>query len=345
LRWNRLADVSIVIPTLDRTTLLARTLVRVLSQSDVDLEVLVIDDGSTPAAATTPNLRPLLADARIRVVRHDQTKGVAAARNTGIAAATAPWLAFLDDDDLWASNKLATQLGALADRPDCTWSYTGDVTLDEDPSVLWITEGPAGQGIDVRLLQKNAVPGGASSVVAATTAVKEAGGFDESFSVLADWDLWIRLSQLGCAAAVRDPLVGYVKHRQGMSFDTRRSLAEFGRLEEKYRSVRQSRNVEIDALSYLRYISDLECRAGRRWSAAAHRFQIGMPRMGPRSVARTMATLVSPTAFYRKQERRMRRICDPAMLDSAQRWLDDMSDSSDTADRHSLSTHEASDNQ
>jgi GT2 family glycosyltransferase len=319
-----MADVSVVIPTLDRTGLLARALARVLAQRDVDIEVLVIDDGSNPAMTSAPALGTLLADPRIRMLRHEMTRGVAAARNTGIAAATAPWLAFHDDDDLWATNKLAVQLEALSKRPECTWSYTGDVTLNDDLTVVWVTEGPPGDGIDLRLLQESAVPGGASSVLAAAELVREAGGFDESYSILADWDLWIRLAQLGCAAPVSEPLVGYVKHRQGMSFDTSRSLEEFGRIEEKYRSLRRAHDVEIDVANYLRYITDLECRAGRRWSAASHRFRIGQPPMSPRSLALTIGTLLSPGAFYKMRERQTRRLCAPASIAAAQRWLNEL---------------------
>ncbi|HEY2301085.1 MAG TPA: glycosyltransferase [Acidimicrobiales bacterium] len=319
-----MAQVSVIIPTLDRTFLLARSLATVLAQRDVDLEVILIDDGSSPAVTLAPELVGLLSDERIRVLRHDQSKGVAAARNAGIAAATAPWLAFLDDDDLWARDKLAAQLGALAHRPDCSWSYTGEVTLDEDLTVLTVVPGPPGEAIDLLLLQFNAVPGGASSVLAAAEVVRQAGGFDESFSILADWDMWIKLALRASPAAVRDPLVGYFRHRHGMSFKTRRSEEEFGRLEEKYRSVRQARNVELSSASYLRYIADLECRDGRRWSAATHRFQVGGPRPSPQTLALTVATFAAPRTVYRLLDRRKRNGCGAATVEAAQRWVDEL---------------------
>ena len=97
-------EVSVVVPTHNRSGLLAQTLHSVLWQRGVDLEVLVVDDGS---ADDTAEMVAGLADPRIRLLRHDHPQGVSAARNRGVAAASGRWLAFCDDDDLWAPDKLA----------------------------------------------------------------------------------------------------------------------------------------------------------------------------------------------------------------------------------------------
>jgi glycosyltransferase involved in cell wall biosynthesis len=334
-----LADVSVIVPTLNRTALLARALLTVLAQRNVEVEVLVVDDGSTPPVSSALGLGDLLSDSRVRVIRHDKTQGVSAARNSGISAASAPWVAFLDDDDLWANDKLAAQLKALANDPGCSWSYTGEVTMDENLRALRVVEAPSGDCIDMTLLHINAVPGGCSSVLASTAVIKEAGGFDESFSVLADWDLWIRLALLGRPAPVAEPLVGYFKHSQGMSFNTRRSLAEFGHLEEKYRSVRKTHHVEIGVAAYLRYIADIECRAGRRWSAATNRFRVGLPLPGPGTVALSIATFAAPGLVYRLLDRRSRQTCAPAKLAAARQWLDEMFDSTSATGGHARLDH------
>src|SRR5690348_694187 len=97
-------DISVVIPTRNRWDLLSRSgLSAALMQEDVDVEIIVVDDGSTDE---TPARLAALEDPRVTVIRHDQPRGVAAARNRGIAAARGEWLAFLDDDDLWAPDKL-----------------------------------------------------------------------------------------------------------------------------------------------------------------------------------------------------------------------------------------------
>jgi glycosyltransferase involved in cell wall biosynthesis len=89
-----------VIPTRDRWPIFrAHALRSALAQEDVSLEVVVIDDGST----TPP---PGISDRRVRVLRNPVSRGVAEARNRGVADARAPWVAFLDDDDVWSPRKL-----------------------------------------------------------------------------------------------------------------------------------------------------------------------------------------------------------------------------------------------
>src|SRR2546421_10333643 len=102
-------EISVVIPTRNRRALVSRALTTVLGQRNVDIEVFVVDEGSSDGTA---ELVRSLADSRVTVVRHETPKGVANARNAGLARARAPWVAFLDDDDVWAPDKLALQRDA-----------------------------------------------------------------------------------------------------------------------------------------------------------------------------------------------------------------------------------------
>ena len=95
-------DVSVVVPTRNRSALLPVTLRSVLAQRDVDVEVIVVDGASTD---DTPAVLAALADARLRVVWQDAPDGAASARNRGAAEARGEWLAFVDDDDLWSQLK------------------------------------------------------------------------------------------------------------------------------------------------------------------------------------------------------------------------------------------------
>jgi len=105
-------EISVIVPTHNRNELLRLTLRSILAQRDVDLEIIVIDDGSP---VNVSEIVATFGDARIRVIRHDRPSGVSTARNRGADAATGDWLAFCDDDDLWAPDKLARQLAAAAD--------------------------------------------------------------------------------------------------------------------------------------------------------------------------------------------------------------------------------------
>jgi glycosyltransferase involved in cell wall biosynthesis len=104
--------VSAIIPTHNRAPLLAEALDSVLAQAGEDVEVIVVDDGSTDE---TP--RALARHAgRVRTIRQANA-GVGAARNRGVAAARGGMIAFLDDDDLWAPDHLAVLRGALEASP------------------------------------------------------------------------------------------------------------------------------------------------------------------------------------------------------------------------------------
>ena len=104
--------ISVVIPTHNRSALLSRTLASALAQRGVEMRVIVVDDGSRDETAA---MLARVGDPRLTILRHEQARGVSAARNAGIAAATGEWVAFLDDDDLWSPTKLAEQVSAATD--------------------------------------------------------------------------------------------------------------------------------------------------------------------------------------------------------------------------------------
>src|SRR5512135_1524583 len=216
--------VSVVIPTRNRRDLLLRTARSVLAQRDVDLSVIVVDEASADGSADAVLA---LGDPRVRVVRHRVARGVAAARNSGIAEVTTPWVAFIDDDDLWAPDKLCAQLAALRADPRAGWSCTGAVHMDAECRIFLALGPPEADTAADELLRNNPVPGGGSGVLAATAVVREIGGFDEKLSNLADWDFYLRLGQRARLAGVPRPLVGYVIHAGGMAHDVVRSLREF----------------------------------------------------------------------------------------------------------------------
>ena len=223
-------DVSVVIPTRNRSTLLALSLRSVLAQRDVDLEVIVVDEASED---DTLSVIAALDEPRVRVIRHETCQGVSAARNRGIAEAGAEWIAFLDDDDLWAPEKLALQLRA-ARETGAGWVYVGHVNINIHNEVTG-GEPPLGPEALLRELPaQNVVPGGCSGVMVSKRALALAGAFDLRLQPLADWDLWLRLAQAGPPACVSRPLVAYRVHGHQMSLDARRVEQEFSILAERY---------------------------------------------------------------------------------------------------------------
>ena len=109
-------EVSVVIAAYNCEAYLGRTIEAVRAQTVDDWEVIVVDDCSPDDISQA--LAPFRQDRRIRLVRHAQNQGAAAARNTGIAEARGRFVAFLDADDDWMPTKLERQLAAMSDRPD-----------------------------------------------------------------------------------------------------------------------------------------------------------------------------------------------------------------------------------
>src|SRR5918993_1740820 len=121
--------VTVIVPTRDRVHFLSQTLRSIRLQHAVDMEVVVVDDGSPPGQVDA--VVAALQDDRFRVLRNNTAQGVSAARNTGIAAARGAWVAFCDDDDLWATDKLRRQLNTAGDASP-SWVYTGAVNVNEE---------------------------------------------------------------------------------------------------------------------------------------------------------------------------------------------------------------------
>jgi glycosyltransferase involved in cell wall biosynthesis len=250
------AEVSVVVPTHNRSSLLALTLQSVLWQRDVDLEIVVVDDGSTDdTAEAVARLR----DGRVRIVRHERPQGVAAARNRGAEEATAEWITFLDDDDLWAPDKLARQLQAARDTGR-SWAYTGAVSIDDDLKVLGGMPPPSPERIVELLPRFDAVPGGGSNVVVHRDTLARAGRFDSRLRNTEDWEMWIRLAKLGPPAWVCSPLVAKRAHNRNSSLDTREILAGSALIERLHGG-------KVDRGITYRWLAESCLRTGRRATA------------------------------------------------------------------------------
>ena len=208
-------DVSVIVPTRNRSALLATTLRSVLGQRDVDIDVIVIDEGSTD---DTPAMLAALADERVRVIRHDVPAGVASARNCGVDAARGEWLAFIDDDDVWAPRKLAQQLH-VAKTAGRDWAYAGSVAITDAGGIIDGRPPLGPEEVVAALPRYNAIPGGGSNVIMRRTAWTRVGPFDARLHNTEDWEMWIRLARDGMPACVCSPLVGYRVHGSNSSLD------------------------------------------------------------------------------------------------------------------------------
>jgi teichuronic acid biosynthesis glycosyltransferase TuaG len=121
---------SVIIPVYNRETYIQRTLDSVLHQTFQDIELIVVDDGSTDGSYDIV-LRAAQQDPRVHPFRNDKNMGVAETRNRGIRQATGEYIALLDSDDIWLENKLHTQMNHIREKG-CRLAYCGYGFFDKD---------------------------------------------------------------------------------------------------------------------------------------------------------------------------------------------------------------------
>jgi glycosyltransferase involved in cell wall biosynthesis len=309
--------VSVVIPTRNRRALLERTLDSVLAQNGVDVAAIVVDEASTDGTAEA---LASIRDSRVCVVHHPVPLGVAAARNAGLGRVETDWVAFVDDDDVWAPDKLAAQLDALAANPGCEWSCTGAIVVDDGLRIVGFEAVPAVEGVVERLLTYNAIPGGGSSVVARTAAVHAVGGFDPELRVVADWDLWIRLALRSPLAPVDRPLVGYLRHADSMSREVEEIAHELERVARKHAHARGERGIEFAWDRWLVWAAAMHRRAGHRRDPAEIYARLAVRRRRPLLLAKAALAAAWP-GWIDMRERLAARDVPQAWVDEAERWL------------------------
>jgi len=202
--------VSVVIPAYGHRDLIVRTLESVFAQTFTDYEVIVINDGSPDD--TEAALQPYISQRKIRYLAQ-KNAGVAAARNHGISLAQGEFIALLDDDDLWPPDKLATQVVQLQANPKAVMVYGSIEVIDAGGAPLVLTDalgnprrlncdgadnpGPSGS-VYAEFAQDNWIISPGQTVIR-HSALKELGGapFDTQIWGADDWDLWLRLCEIG----------------------------------------------------------------------------------------------------------------------------------------------------
>ncbi len=191
-----MARVTAIVPVYNGAATIAEAIDSALAQSYRDLEVIVVNDGSTDATAEV--LRRY--EGRIRVIDR-KNGGIAAARNTGVAASQSEYLAFLDCDDIWAPTMVERTVAALDDNRDCVLAYTNCAVIDSDGHDL--RSALVGAGVDhaptLDEMLSRLWPIMPSAVIMRRSTFDACGGFSEEFRSYGFEDVifWLRVREQG----------------------------------------------------------------------------------------------------------------------------------------------------
>jgi len=192
--------VSVIIPAYNRSSTIARSVESALAQTFHDLEVIVVDDGSSDM---TRDVVRSIADERVRLIWHEINLGAAAARNMGMKASEAKYIAWLDSDDEWLPEKLQTQLEAIEHAaPDQRACYTAYERIDKQVSQIYIP-----QHVDYKKLFLGCDQAPGSSLLFERMLLDKVGYLDTHLRRYEDWDWLLRYCSMFRLLAVDEPLV------------------------------------------------------------------------------------------------------------------------------------------
>lgn len=181
-------QLSIIIPTYNRSCYLMEAIDSVLAQTYEKYEILVIDDGSTDS--TRESVKKY--DGRVRYI-YQENKGPSAARNNGIRNANGDLIAFLDSDDIWHADKLAQQVAAFYENPSLGIVATGYEVIDTKYQITSVNILNKEELKDIRNdhLYKNFFP--TPTVMIKKKCFEKVGFFNEALHFAEDWEMWLRV--------------------------------------------------------------------------------------------------------------------------------------------------------
>ena len=197
-----MVEVSIIIPTKNRPQLLNRAINSVINQTYQNWELLIINDSESEVLIN-------FSDSRIQLAKNSNKPGANGARNTGINLATGRYIAYLDDDDTWESGKLLKQV-KIMESQNAILCYSGKKIIYQKNNKSQIKYSYNSTKLFPQLgLQFHNYIGTTSTVMIKSSILKEEVKFDENIQSLQDFDLFLRLAELGSFVGIPEFLVNY----------------------------------------------------------------------------------------------------------------------------------------
>lgn len=315
---------SVVVPAFNAAATLEQTLASLRLQTCQGLEIIVVDDGSTD---DTPMIAEAVRrqDPRVRIVSQ-ANRGLAGARNSGIAAARAGYIGFCDADDQWAPGKLAAHVAHLEANPLVGLSFSGSQLMDETGALMRRAQKPRLTGIGAAHVFKRNPIGNGSVPVFRRTALEDIAWrpegeqqrdwvFDETFRQSEDIECWLRLalSTDWEIEGIPGLLTRYRITSGGLSAATDRQFAAWERMVEKLTPLDPQffgRHAPAARAYQLRYLARRAVSDGRGAEARRllRRALASSPRPLIEEPIRSCVTLVAATLVDRPLGRALHRV-------------------------------------
>ena len=224
--------VSIIIPTYNRERYIAKAIESVLHQTYKNIELIIIDDGSTDT--TKDVIAPYLADSRIHYI-YQKNKGASCARNNGIKVSSGKYVAPLDSDDYWSDEKkLEKQIYFLEKNKEYGLVGGGIIRINQEGSELARRLLPnTDKQIRERILFSS--PFAHSTVVFRKDVYELVGGYDQTLWFSEDWDLWLKMGKAAKFYNMQEYFADYLQGGQNMSKINKKGVLKLNlQLRKKY---------------------------------------------------------------------------------------------------------------
>jgi glycosyltransferase involved in cell wall biosynthesis len=239
--------VTVIIPSYNDAHFLGQAVQSVLNQAWTNFEIIIVDDGSQD---NTEEVAKSFRDSRIRYVRHEQNKGLSAARNTGLRHARGRYIAFLDADDYFLPHKLMSQVVFLEKYPQFGLVGSGSMRVDENGVMVNEGIGRAHAVFPQELFIRNRF--NAHTTLIRKDWIDRIGYFDEELRAAEDWDFYCRLALAGCLMYhTGDVVCAYRYRSDSMSMDVEAQTKNLLRVVEKTFNGKNLTSLENQAKAYV----------------------------------------------------------------------------------------------
>jgi glycosyltransferase involved in cell wall biosynthesis len=306
-----LKRVSVLLTCYNHLKHLPAALDGILGQTFSDYEVLALDDGSTDGSREW--LKEREAEGQLRCIFNETNLGTYATLNVGLAEAKGQFIAVLNDDDLWAPEKLARQVDMMDENPKIGLVHTGGWFIGDDgerlsdprPLGFEFPRTHTGDVLALEILYNHII---ASSVLARRECFDSCGPFDPSFFGSGDWQMWLRIAQKFEIGYLDEPLTFYRIHAQNASHQRDRINEDDARIRAWIASwqAQFSDRIAAEPELHAAFAHNWACLGTERtWAGnpregrAAYRQAIKMKPMRLKSYARWLASFL-PTPLFRR---------------------------------------------